>query len=152
MKFLQALFHPFQSSFGPQAGGGSAGSVGATVTLEVRAPTLDSPAQPGTSSTHQVAAGGTVFSLGSFQGTVTDTQIVFAQWGVTNRWVPADFAGPVATTAGGWSAFSLDASSHFPGFTAERISVSGTTLAFNMQGLVYDAATRLVVNVSALPG
>jgi hypothetical protein len=149
MTLFHSLFRPFHFSFGPQAGGDA--STGAAVTLEVRAPTLDSPAQPGTSSTKTIDAGGTVFSLGSFNATVTDTRIVFDHWGMSNRWTPADFAGPVATTAGGWSAVSLDPSSNFPGFTADRIVLDGTTLAFNMQGLVYDAGTRLVVNVSALP-
>lgn len=150
MKRLHPLFRPLYLSFGPQ-GGGSAGSAGATVTLEVRSPTVDGPAQPGTSSTHQVAAGGTTFSLGSFTGTVTDTQIVLDHWENSSHWVDAAFAGAVAVTAGGWSAFTLDASSNFAGFTADRISVNGTVLAFNMQNLAVDTATRLVVNVSALP-
>lgn len=149
MKLFYLLFRPFQLAFGPQAGGDA--STGASVTLEVRAPTLASPAQPGTSSTQTIAAGGTVFSLGSFKATVTDTQIVFDHWGVQNAWSPADFAGPVATTPGGWSAVSLDPSSNFSGFTADRIVVDGATLAFNMQGLPYDTSTKLVVNVSALP-
>jgi len=92
-----------------------------------------------------------VFALGGgFKATVTDTQIVFT-WGDTRHWFTGAFEGPVAVTAGGWSAFSLDSASTLPGFDAERISVDGTTLAFNMRDLDVGPSTKLVVNVSALP-
>lgn len=149
MTLFHSLFRPLHFSFGPQAGGDA--STGAAVTLEVRSPTVDSPAQQGTSSTQTIAAGGTVFSLGSFKATVTDTQIVFDGWAAAQHWFTDTFEGPVAVTAGGWSAFSLDSSSVFPGFGAERMSVNGTTLAFNMRDLDVGPGTKLVVNVSALP-
>jgi hypothetical protein len=104
---------------------------------------------PTTTTTAAITAGGTSFPLGDFSATVSFTQIVLGPWVQPNKFYEGSFNGPVATTPGGWSNATIDASSNLTGFTADRIAVAGDTIRFDMQGLVVTTTTRLVINVAA---
>ena len=66
---------------------------------------------------------------------------------VFNGWVLTDIAGSIDRFA----SVTLDAATNMIGLDASRLSFTDDTITLNWQGLSFDAATQVVLNVSTSP-
>jgi hypothetical protein len=128
-----------------------ASTVGDTVTMDLRFPSLASA--PQFSSTTKVGAESSSFDLANFTGIVSNGQIVFDAWELTSRFEDAGFNGVVVTDLNqDWGKFAVNKATNMTGFSASDISITGNVMAINFSGLAFNEQTKVVLDVAAVAG